>query len=381
MQIFRGAQVKASRRGKALLLSAGLLLAGAASFAQVTGGQYSFEFLRLSNSPHVSALGGLSVANPSNDISLAVQNPALMRPGLHNQLQLNYNGLYAGISSSNLAYGYHSEKINTSFVFGLQYINYGNFQETNTVGNVTGEFKAIDYSTSLGASRSYGQHWRYGANLKYAHSALAYTRATAVMMDMGVNYFDTGSLWDIGIVAKNMGVMLDKYTPENPAEPIPFDLQLGASKQFKHLPLRLFTTAHHLYEWDIRYDNPDDVSSSNILGGIDSNAKVKNHTIDKFFRHFIFGGELTLGKRITVTGSYNVLRRKEMVLQSAAGVAGFAFGVGVNLNKFVVQYGRSYYHIAGAYNEIGLTLRLNKLGSLGSLGERIHWDAEYTDWE
>jgi hypothetical protein len=367
--------------GKTLLLVSGILLSCAAAFGQVTGGQFAFEFLRMSNSPHVSALGGMSVANPDNDISLAVQNPAMMRPGLHNQLQLNYNGMYAGISSSNLNYGYHSQKINTSFVFGLQYINYGNFDQTNMLGNVEGTFKAIDYASSIGASRTYGEHWRYGADLKFAHSALATVRATAAMADIGINYYDTASLWDVGAVAKNMGVMLDKYTNSNPSEPIPFDLQLGVSKKFKHLPLRLFTTIHHLYEWDIRYDNPADANTNTLLGTVDSNQKTKSYFVDKLFRHFIFGAEITLGKRLTVTGSYNNLRRKEMVLQTAPGMAGFALGVGLNLNKFVIHYGRAYYHISGPYNEIGITMRLNKLFGLGTTGEKIHWNADYPDWE
>jgi hypothetical protein len=295
-------------------------------------------------------------------------------------LQLNYNGLYAGISSSNLNYGYHAEKINTSFVFGLQYLNYGTFTQTSATGSEDGTFKAIDYAVSLGASRSYLQHWRYGANLKFAHSALYTQRATAAMMDIGINYYDTASMWDVGAVAKNMGVMLDKYNPDNPAEPMPFDLQLGVSKRFKHVPLRLFTTIHHLYEWDIRYSNPDDANTNTLVSSTDSNQKTKSYFTDKLFRHFIFGAEITLGNRVTITGSYNVLRRKELALQTIQGVAGFSFGAGINLNKFMIHYGRSYYHITGPYNEIGITMRMNKLFGLGKTGEKIHWNAEHPDW-
>ena len=349
--------------------------------AQVTGGQYAFEFLRLSNSPHVSALGGMSVANPDGDISLALQNPAMMRAGLHNQLQLNYNGLYAGVSASNLNYGYHADKIATSFALGVQYVNYGSFTQTTFTGTEEGSFSASDYAISLAASRSYGEHWRYGATLKAAHSSLGVQRATAAVLDLGVNYFDTGSLRDFGIVAKNMGVMLDRYTEANSAEPIPFDLQLGVSKRLKHVPLRLFTTVHHLYEWNIRYDNPADVSTNTLITTTDSNQKTKSYFTDKLFRHFIFGAEFVLGNKITITGSYNVLRRRELALQTIQGVAGFSFGASINLNKFLIHYGRSYYHIAGPYNEIGITMRLNKLCGLGAAGEKIGWNSEYTDWQ
>jgi hypothetical protein len=178
-----------------------------------------------------------------------------------------------------------------------------------------------------------------------------------------------------------MGVMVAKYAQANPAEPIPFDLQLGISKRFKHLPLRLLATIHHLYEWDVRYNNPADITGNSLLGTSDSTADTKSHFADKLFRHFIFGAEATVGKRILLTVSYNVLERKELALETMPGLAGFAFGVGVNLNKFQVHYGRNYYHIAGAYNEIGITMELNKLFGLGAGAEKHHWNTVYPDWE
>lgn len=85
--------------------------------AQVTGGKYAMEFLRLSNSPHISALGGINVSNPEQDIAFALQNPSLMRPSLHNQLGLSYNAYYAGIGIMNLNYGYHAPKAQHVFSF------------------------------------------------------------------------------------------------------------------------------------------------------------------------------------------------------------------------------------------------------------------------
>jgi hypothetical protein len=320
------------------------------------------------------------VANPDNDISLALQNPALMRPGLHNELQLNYNSYYGDIRIMNLQYGYYVPKINTAFAAGVQYLNYGSFTQTDQIGNIYGDFKSTDYALSLAASRSYQDHWRYGATLKFADSKLGGFTATAAVMDVGVNYYDTTTLWDIGVVAKNMGVMVDKYNDNIPAEPVPFDLQLGVSKRFRHMPLRLFTTVHHLYEWDVRYDNPADVTASNILGATDTSKSGGSHFVDKFFRHFIFGGELTLGKRIVITASYNFLRRKELALETSPGITGFSFGAGLYLDKFQVHYARSYYYVSGAYNEIGITMCLNKLFAIGTSEKCSNWSKVYEDW-
>ena len=351
------------------------------SQAQVTGGQFAFEYLRLSNSAHVSALGGMSVANPDDDIALALQNPAMMRPGLHNELELTYNSYYAGIAVMNLQYGWHAPTINTSFFLGVQYLNYGGFLQTDNLGNINGTFHANDYALTVGASRKYLEHWRYGADIKFANSNYTMATGTALLADVGVNYYDTASLFDFGIVAKNMGVQVVKYTQGLPAEPLPFDLQMGVSKRFKHLPLRLFATIHHLYEWDIRYDNPADLAGTSSLGTSDTASDKGSHFGDKLFRHVILGAELTLGKRILLTFSYNDLQRRELALTTDPGISGFAFGLGINLNKFQIHYARTYYSVVGAYNEISLTMCLNKLFGLGKGGDKIHWNAEYSDWE
>ena len=365
-----------STTGKGFLLLC--LFALNAATAQVTGGRAALEFLRLANSPHISALGGFSVAMPTNDIAFAIQNPSLMRPGLHNQLGLNYNRYYADINIMNLAYGYHSEKLNTSFVLGVQYLDYGKMTVTDAIGNTYGDFTPVDYTVSLGASRQYKEHWRYGAALKFAGSSMFDKSAMALVADVGVNYYDTTSLIDIGIVAKNMGVMLKKYNT-GISEPLPFDLQIGISKRFQHIPLRLFTTIHHLYEWDIRYDDPAMQQTSTLIGA-DSNTKEKSYFTDKLFRHFIFGTELTIAKRITLTVAYNHLRRGELALQDKKGASGFSFGAGIDLNKFQVHYARSYYHVAGAYNEFGLNMALNRLFGLGDFGDKVNWSKQYQNW-
>lgn len=350
-------------------------------WAQVAGGQRTMEFLRLPTGPHVSALGGINVSNPDKDISLAMQNPSLMRPGLHNNLGLNYNAYYSGISLANLQYGYHLPKLQTSFLLGVQYLNYGNFVRTDNLGISNGDFKANEYAVTIGASRRYKDKWRYGASVKYAQSTLADKNAYAALADVGITYMDTTNLVTVGAVAKNMGVMLKKYNGNNPGEPLPFDLQIGITKRFRYVPLRLLATVHHLYEWDIRYDDPALAQNNNLFGNVDSNAKPKTYFADKLFRHFIFGAEILIGKRLLVTASYNHLHRSEMVLKDKTGMAGFAYGLGIDLNKFQVNFARSHYHIAGAYNEFGLTMSLNKLFGIGKLGDKIDWSATYPDWE
>lgn len=345
--------------------------------AQVVGGQRAFEYLRMSNSPHVSALGGYVPASLDQDVAFTLQNPALLNPRYHNQLSASYNIYYAGISIANLQYAYHVAPLNTDFGFGVQYLNYGSFQNTDEQGNNLGDIGASDYSVNFSASRQYLEHWRYGATVKWAHSNLGDRSAMAVLADVGITYEDTANLWSIGLVAKNIGFTLKKYNPQNQAEPLPFDLQIGISKQLKNLPLRLYMVGHHLYEWDVRYNNPEDKVNNSLIGQDEEDDTNKKYTIDKLFRHINFGAELILGKRLTLTAAYNHLRRSELGVQDVKKTAGFSFGAGVNLNKLYVRYARSYYASAGAYNEIGLSFQLNKFFGIGKKTEDWGWNKTY----
>lgn len=353
------------------------LSAGTMARAQVTGGQDAFEYLRMSNSPHVSALGGFVPASPDKDVSFTLQNPSLLSPAYHNQLAVSYNIYYAGISIANLQYAYHVAPLKTDFGFGVQYLNYGSFQHTDIQGNNLGDIGAADYSINLSASRQYLERWRYGATVKWAQSMLGDRSAMAVLADVGVTYEDTANMWTIGAVARNMGFMLKRYNPQNPAEPLPFDLQIGVTKQLKNLPLRIFVVAHHLYQWDVRYNNPADKVSNSLIQQDQDTAANKKYIADKIFRHLNFGAELVLGKRIIISGAYNHLRRSELGASESKGLAGFSFGASVNLNKLYVRYGRSYYGSAGAYNEIGLSFQLNKFFSIGKKTEPWGWNKNY----
>lgn len=360
--------------GMLLLWIGGMIGDGHSLYAQVTGGRHAFSFLNLSYSPRITALGGSVIAAPQTDVSFGIQNPALLRSELHNRLGLTYDRSYASISQSHLQYAYHVPRWATSFGLGVQYLNYGSFTQTDILGQQRGQFQARDYAISIGAGRAYGERWRYGMNLKMAQSMLEAHRASAFMADVGLAYYDSARLLMVGVLARNMGTMTRSYQPGGEVEPLPFDLQLAISKRFLHLPLRLMATVHHLYEWDIRYDNPLDQDRTSLFGPVDSNQRPKSHFADKLFRHFIFGAEVELGKRIQVSAGYNHLRRAEMALKERPGLAGFSFGLSLDLQAFHIRYGQHHYHLAGAHHEWGLEMELYRITGLGKLGKRIGWD-------
>jgi hypothetical protein len=330
--------------------------------SQTLGGNSVYNFLKLSNTPQLTGLGGINISNQSTDIGLAFNNPALLRSTMHSQASFVFNSFYAGIKNYHLMSGYHHEKLQTNFAFGINYFSYGNIPETDLTGNILGSFKPVDYVVQVSASRQYKERWHYGASLKFIHSGYGNYRSSGLALDAALTYTDTANLLQVSLVMKNMGAQLSAYTGTDPGD-LPFDLQIGISKKLAKAPLQFSVTAHQLHRFNIRYDD----TAFNNENGFDQNPNGKKYIFDKLFRHIVVAAQLFIGDKVEISAGYNHLRRKELNIgQSANGLNGFSLGIGVLLKKFQVRYARSHYQNNSGYNQFGLNIRLNDYFAKGS---------------
>jgi hypothetical protein len=334
--------------------------------AQVIGGESMMQYLRLPRNAHATALGGMVVCNPSADVMLSLANPALLRPEFNNELGISNNFYLGKAQFSNAVYAWHSNKYNTSFSTSVSSMQYANTVILDPAGiNYGNNTFASDINLQASASRQYTKYWRYGATARFAYSRLASNIATAVMGDAGVVYANTDKQIYCGMLVKNIGVVTSRYTTGRPSEPLPFDMQIGFSKKFLKAPFRINILAHHLYQWDIRYNNPADLFNSSLFG-IDSSQLNRTYFGDKLMRHFNFGVDLLLGKRLELNVGYSHLRRRELSLVQKQGLTGFSFGLGVLLPKFKIYYGNSVYHLSGSYHEVCVVLNTKQLFGIGA---------------
>src|SRR4030095_2575332 len=204
-----------------------------------------------SNCPQLTALGGINTSNISNDISLSFQNPSLLRDPMHAQMAAVFNIFYADIKNIHWMIAYRHEKLKTNFSLGVNYFAYGNTTQTDASGNIMGEFRPNDYVIQFSGSRKYLEHWYYGATIKFISSNYAQYNSSGLAFDVGLNYYDSSNLLQVGFVAKNMGVQLKTYGGQ--AEDMPFDLQIGITKRLAKAPLQFSFTAHHLHQFNIAY--------------------------------------------------------------------------------------------------------------------------------
>jgi hypothetical protein len=356
---------------RSISLFISILLIGLGGRTQSLGGSSVFNFLRLPNAPQLSALGGINLTNQSNDIGLAWHNPAQLTRQMHSQMNAVFNSYYAGIKNIHWSLGYHHPKLNTNFALGVHYFSYGSIAQTDASGNIEGNFRPRDYVVQLSASRRYLQRWQYGLSLKYIASNYGLYRSSGVAADVGVLYRDTTHLFQASVLAKNMGAQLKQYSGSR-AEDLPFDLQLGISKRLANAPLQFSFTAHHLHQFDTRYN--DTTFNSQPLFGEENGSKDKKFTFDKIFRHIIIGTQVYIGDKIEVTAAYNHLRRKELNIDNTPnGLNGFSLGIGALLGKLQIRYARAYYQNNTAYNQFGINMQLNQYFGLGKWGEKIGW--------
>ena len=134
-------------------------------------------------------------------------------------------------------------------------------------------------------------------------------------------------------------------------------------------PLSFSFTAHHLHQFDIRYN--DTIFNNEYNFGINKNGKF---TFDKLFRHFVIAAQVFPVQQLEVTFGYNHLRRQELNINNTTnGLNGFSIGVGLIVKKLQVRYARAHYQNNTGYNQFGLNLQLNEYFGLGKFGQRIGW--------
>ena len=349
---------------KIWMLSAALFVLVVPLTAQV-GGISAYEFLNLPNSAAVAGLGGHHIAVRNDDLTLAARNPALLNARMHGRLALSHAFVPAGIGNSYLAYGHHREDLATTFHAGLQYVGYGgDLVRRDVTGQELGTFSASDFALTVGAARAVQDRLSVGINMKVIGSQLAGYGSLGLGFDAGLFYQDTSGRFGITLLARNFGRQLTHYADGGYREPMPFELQVGISRELKYLPFRFSVIYRYLDRWNVLYDNPDSPDDFELIIG-DENAPGARGAGAVFFdnlaRHFVLNGELLIGRQrnLSLRVGYNHGLRRELRLVDFRSGAGYSFGFAWRTRRFRLAYGRTTYHLGGGVNQLGLGTTLH----------------------
>jgi hypothetical protein len=317
------------------------------SFPQ-TGGDNVYEFLNLTHSGHVAALGGSNVSLQVADLNLAYHNPALLSLEMSKALAINYVNYFAGINYG-MAMFSESFPRTGNFAAGITYLNYGSFTETDISGIITGTFRASEYAFSMIYSREIDSAFSAGINFKPVLSYLERYSSYGFAFDIGASWHNRSNLFSTGLVFKNIGYQVTTYAGE-PHQHLPFEIQAGISQRLAYAPFRFSLTVRHLEKYDLTHE----YLSGNTSGAVESE---KSAFFENMMRHLIIGAELIPHKNFYFCGGYNYQRRKELQVEPRVSTVGFSWGFGINTSLLNIELGRATYHLAGSSTQFSLILK------------------------
>ncbi|NPA43697.1 MAG: type IX secretion system protein PorQ [Chlorobi bacterium] len=336
--------------GRAALIFRLLVLLTLTGGMAQTGGTAVYRFLSLSPSPIQTALGGKQFTDIPYDILQNFSNPALVDASQSGRIGLNYTAYITDINYGQLGYVWKIPGAGAVFT-GVTYLNYGKFTAANESGDITGTFTASETAFQIGYGRRLKAHWYAGVTLKWIYSQLERFRSHGVAADLALRY--AGEFTDAVLLVRNAGFQLTTYNGTR--EPLPFEIALSYARLLEHAPLRLYVTWENLQKPLIAFPNP-------ARAQIDPDGNVREENIRFYhhiFRHLITGVEFFPRKRFRLRTGFNFRRAAELGLKDVNFSSGLAFGFGLRLNKFSVDYGYGQYHFAGNAHHLGIHIFLN----------------------
>ena len=287
---------------------------------QAQDSQTEYNFLRLPISAHAAALGGDNITIIEDDPSLMFSNPALAASVSDMTVGLSYMNYMKGANYMGASFT-KAMSDKATLAGGIQYMNYGKIKEVDENNVQLGEFNASEIAFEAIFSYELAKNLVGGITGKFITSYIGSYNSIAVGVDLGLNWYDPEHEWSVSAVAKNLGGQVKAY--DDNFGKMPFDLQLGVSKTFAALPVRVSATLVDLTHFNYRFIN-----------------------------HLNLGAEVLLSESLWIGGGYNFRRANDMKIgvgddESSHG-AGFSFGGGINLERFKLNLSYGKYHAASS---------------------------------
>lgn len=342
---------------KQIYLFSLLFIASNFANAQI-GGNSTYQFLAMPSSARQVGMGGTLYARFDNDLQLSMYNPSLLTPEMSNQIMINFTDHFSDVKQGYFAFAKNFKKIG-SFQTGIQYLNYGEFTETDASGNVLGSFSATDFAFTVGWGRRLDSNFSIGANLKFINSQYQEYQSVGVATDIAATYTNAKKRLSISLVARNAGTQIKSFNETK--ETLPFEMLIGISQKLKYAPFTYSVVWQNLEKWDLTFTDPND--PTNERDAVTNELKQKSklaQSADKTLRHLIFGLEFQPFKAFAFRISYNHKHRKEVSVPSSPGMSGFAWGFGIKVSKFQISYAHDIYHPSGGTNYFTISTNINE---------------------
>lgn len=293
-----------------------------------------FGFLRLEPSARAAALGGSFGAIYGEDVNGFFYNPALLNPEMDGTLSVSYLNHVAGLDAGFVAYGREFSSVGT-MALGVRYLGWGDMDEADEEGEVTGSFGASDVALTVGVARPFSDQLRYGINLHGIVSHVGAFAATALAADAGLVYRFPAHDLALSASVSHAGRTLGSLGETR--DELPLNVRVGAAKRLRHVPLLLSVTGYDL-------QNVGGEASSNALGAA--------------MRHVALGAEFQFSEAFNLRFGYNHRQHEDLKMKSRLDLAGFGTGFGLKVSRIRLDYAYNSWSSLGGLHQLTVRTKL-----------------------
>jgi len=284
-----------------------------------SSGEAGYHFLRTHSGARPSAMAGAFISI-TGDIQSIYFNPAGLAEMKGRVASATYLNHILDFQSGLIAYGMPLKNLGNMAV-SLNYMNYGELNETDSQGNELGTFSAGSFYLTSALSRKLNDNLMVGGSVKFIHSSIATYNSSAVAMDLGLIYhvpfIDD---FTVGLGVFNLGTAISAFADTK--DPLPLNFVLGFSKPLAHLPLEYCVSINKYVDDDIQVN---------------------------------VGGEFTISKEIYLRLGYNSLGRNQKIGGEGDQFSGVSAGLGFVWQNYSLDYSLSSYGAIGYLNRLSFS--------------------------
>lgn len=304
-----------------LILVFGLYGLFNSSRAGASSGTAGYEFLRTHLGARPAAMAGAFVSI-SGDIHAIYFNPAGLASIGNSWASATYLNHVLDLNSGFVAYTQPIRRIGQLGI-GINYMNYGDFEQTDERGNRQGTFGAGSFAIQSSLGRAVNKNLMAGISAKLIYASIDQYTATAIALDLGLIYkLPFIEDMNVGLGVFNAGTTIDAFMDHK--DPLPLNFVIGISKKLAHLPLEYCVTANKYIDDDIQFN---------------------------------VGGEFTLSEGVYLRLGYNSLGRDMKIGADEDQLAGISLGMGFQWHQMSFDYGLSSFGAIGYLNRATFSYR------------------------
>ena len=283
-----------------ILLTATISLA--AKDINTNAGTSAFPFLKINISARAVGMGGAFTGLADDESSLYYNPAGIAQYEETPRYILGYHNMYADLQTGFIGYIKPLDQTKTIGAY-VSYLNYGNFTETDAIGNVTGEFSGGDlvFATTLAYRKSY--QWKFGGTIKIIYEKVQEFSAFGMAADLGVKYTSDRERYGLGAAILNLGTQFSSLGEEK--DKLPTQFRGGGFFKPKGLHLTL---------------------TGDLILPIDNDPLIA------------FGGEYTNLKPIYLRMGWNSFGSNFRSSDSDDKLAGLSFGLGFDIKQMQISY-------------------------------------------